>query len=314
MMESTAVTNKIKGCLYGQAIGDALGLGTEFMSKDEVLRHYPNGLSRYEDMIQDYHRRKWAKGAWTDDTDMMLCILDAFDGKEFNIRQVAKNFKGWADGNPVDIGSHTRNVLFMKDYVEVPVDYARLFWEISGCQCAANGAVMRTSVVGCEKNNVVSQAEQIAKLTHFDPRCVGSGVIVSEIIHYLIWENRQLSYDEIQEIGARYDNRIAEWIKKAYKGSIEDLDLENPYEMGYTLRTLGAGLWAYFHADDFDAGLLPIVNEGGDADTNGAVAAAILGAKYGYSAIPVYYIDNLHNKSEFDRKIDSFILKLTKKF
>lgn len=51
------------GCLYGQAIGDALGLGTEFLNKDDVLKHYPNGLSRYEDIIQDAHRRRWHKGA-----------------------------------------------------------------------------------------------------------------------------------------------------------------------------------------------------------------------------------------------------------
>ena len=71
--------NRIKGCLYGQAIGDALGLGSEFMSKDEVRKNYPNGLKNYDQIIQDAHRRRWAKGAWTDDTDMMLCILEGFD-------------------------------------------------------------------------------------------------------------------------------------------------------------------------------------------------------------------------------------------
>ena len=55
--------DRMAGCLYGQAVGDALGLGTEFLSKDEISKYYPQGLSRYEQFIQDKHRSKSIKGA-----------------------------------------------------------------------------------------------------------------------------------------------------------------------------------------------------------------------------------------------------------
>ena len=81
------------------------------------------------------------------------------------------------------------------------------------------------------------------------------------------------------------------------------LDLDETYSIGYTLRTLSAALWCYWHSQSFEEGLLSVVNEGGDADTNGAIAGAILGAKFGFSSIPDYYIDNLYNEEAYLSKI-----------
>lgn len=303
-----SIKDKMSGCLYGQAISDALGLGSEFMNKDEVSKNYPGGLKNYDQIIQDDHRRRWAKGAWTDDTDMMLCILEGFENGLFNIHRVASNFKDWFNGTPMGIGSHTYKVLCLGDYVEQPEMCSKLWWDLSRQQSAANGALMRTSVVGLAKNEIEEEAEAICKLTHYDPRCVGSCVIASSIIHNLVWHDRQLSYDEIKDIAQRYDNRILEWVDAAYNSSdISILDLDETYSIGYTLRTLSAALWCYWHVSSFEEGLLAIVNEGGDADTNGAIACAILGAKFGYSSIPSYYVENLHNRDVYNQKITSFI-------
>lgn len=296
------------GCLYGQAIGDALGLGSEFMSEDEVNNNYPDGLKHYSQIIQDAHRRRWSKGAWTDDTEMMLCILGGFENGRFNIQDVASNFKDWFNGSPMGIGSHTYKVLSMGDYVEQPEMCSKLWWDLSRQQSAANGALMRTSVVGLANNNVIEQAEAICKLTHYDPRCVGSCVIAVSIIHNLVWHDRQLSYDEIRDIAQRYDNRILEWVDAAYNSTdISMLDLDETYSIGYTLRTLSAALWCYWHSPSFEEGLLSVVNEGGDADTNGAIACAILGAKFGYTSFPSCYVENLHNQAIYHQKITAFI-------
>ncbi|MDE5724466.1 MAG: ADP-ribosylglycohydrolase family protein [Duncaniella sp.] len=306
------IKDKMLGCLYGQAIGDALGLGSEFMSKDEVCKNYPHGLYGYDQIIQDSHRRRWKKGAWTDDTDMMLCILSAFENGKFNIHKAANNFKEWFNGKPMGIGRHTFKVLCMGDYVEQPEMCSKLWWDLSRQQSAANGALMRTSVVGLAKDEIEGQAEAICKLTHYDPRCVGSCVIAVSIIHNLVWHDRQLSYDEIKDIAQRYDNRILEWVDAAYNSSdISMLDLDETYSIGYTLRALSAALWCYWHSPSFVDGLLSVINEGGDADTNGAITCAILGAKFGCSSIPTYYIENLNNHALYYRKMTSFINLIT---
>ena len=40
-------TDKFKGVLFGQAIGDALGLGTEGMTTEDMAWKYPNGIQHY---------------------------------------------------------------------------------------------------------------------------------------------------------------------------------------------------------------------------------------------------------------------------
>jgi ADP-ribosylglycohydrolase len=91
------VIDRFRGCIYGQAIGDALGLGTEFMTDEDIAWKYPHGLQHYKQIYQDRHRKRRKIGDWTDDTDMMLCIADAvIEDKGVNFYNIARHFKDWA--------------------------------------------------------------------------------------------------------------------------------------------------------------------------------------------------------------------------
>lgn len=307
MTNNERIADKMEGCLLGQAIGDALGLGSEFMSKSQVVRTYPDGLRRYAQIIRDSHRRRWPRGAWTDDTDMMLCIMDAFTDGHFDPHAVALNFKKWFDSKPSDMGRHTFNVLYFDGYVDDPVYTAEKVWTLNHRRSAANGAIMRTSVLGLPHGISNEEIESVCRLTHPDPRCIGSCVIVSRIINRHIWLDADTTLDQAIEIAEHYDSRIREWLELAHDGQLSELRLDGPDGMGYTLRTLGAALWAYWHSGSFTHGLVDIVNQGGDADTNGAVTAAILGAKFGASGIPDYYIRDLNNSDKYLLRIRQFI-------
>ena len=46
------IMDKIRGVIFSQAIGDALCLATEFILKEEVESHYPDGVHSYSDYNQ----------------------------------------------------------------------------------------------------------------------------------------------------------------------------------------------------------------------------------------------------------------------
>lgn len=304
--------DRIKGLFFGQAIGDALGLGTEFMSKSQVKENYPDGLQDYGQIVQDKHRSRWTGGAWTDDTDQFLCICDAIlEDKVVSEIAFARKLRQWSLGGPMGIGMTVYKVVNLPQFTQFPHRAAELVWKMSGKKNAANGAIMRTSLLGAwefwDHEKVVDNTEKIAKVTHYDPRCVGSSVIITSLISKMLSSGKSLSTDEIIAISDRYDDRIRPFVEVAFSGDIAGLQLDEKESMGYTLKTLSAALWAYFHAESFYDGLHKVIHEGGDADTNAAVACSLLGVKFGYEAIPKYLIEGLGDKELLEEKVDGFL-------
>ena len=62
------MTATLRDCVYGQAIGDALGVPFEFRPRDSY---------ECSDMIGNGAHRQPA-GTWSDDTSMVLAICDSY--------------------------------------------------------------------------------------------------------------------------------------------------------------------------------------------------------------------------------------------
>lgn len=321
--------DKIRGVLFGQAIGDALGFGTEFLSKSEVNSIYPDGLTNYSQIrffskitnqFEPLDDWRWQPGDWTDDTDQMICILDSLLAvQQINLQDIATRLKHWAVTDGFGIGGTVYRVVHDPEFVENPHGVAQQVWESKGKESAANGAVMRTSVLGIwqypDPQKIRWNAEQICKLTHPDPRCIASCIAVCLTISELIQgvSNIEALVDRVASDVKIFHPEIEDCFKQAKESSLEMLRLDeglNHYEsfnIGYTLKTLKAAFWALLHAQTFREGILAIINEGGDADTNGAVAGALLGAKFGYSGIESTWIDGLVHKESLEQKVEQLI-------
>lgn len=66
---------------------------------------------------------------------------------------------------------------------------------------------------------------------------------------------------------------------------------ENP--SGYIVDTLQAVFQSLFATECFEDCLIDVVNRGGDADTTGAIAGMLAGARYGLAAIPRRWLRGL---------------------
>jgi ADP-ribosyl-[dinitrogen reductase] hydrolase len=64
----------------------------------------------------------------------------------------------------------------------------------------------------------------------------------------------------------------------------------------YVVDTLQTVLHFYFNSGNFADCVVQTVNQGGDADTTGAMAAMLAGASYGLDAIPKKWLSRLDPK------------------
>lgn len=192
------------------------------------------------------------------------------------------------------------------------LEASRAAWEDAGGKAAGNGAVMRCAPLAIRwrqddaalvRNTVVSAA-----VTHWDARCVWSAVFVNLAIASLLREPpdgalqlveraeraRETLGDVLAPFGA--DASVPAAVTKALDvadvTAPEEIGLDG-WDMGYTLKAMQVALWCARRASDFEEALIAVVNAGGDTDTNGAVAGAVLGARFGLEAIPTRWRDRV---------------------
>jgi len=287
--DRTLLVDRILGCIFGGALGDSVGLLAEFMTRETAYYFYEEPLT-FTQAIPDRHRSRWIPGDWTDDTDQLLLILDALlktGGKE-NPKKFARDLLNWMEGGVPEhgdnagsgLGQHTYNVLKHPFFLDDPHRASYEVWDKGGRVSAANGAVMRTCVTGIpffwDLQTVMDNARSYGKVTHFDPRCLSSVVAASSIVAMMLQ-----GFDTTSEKGIEAIIAVAQKHAEAELSDATHLDefrqllstkslrafsLDAGKAIGYTYKTLGAGIWA-LRQNNFEAAVTALTLEAGDSDT-----------------------------------------------
>ena len=141
---------------------------------------------------------------------------------------------------------------------------------------------------------LVRDSATMCAITHFDPLCRWASVTLAATVAGLLLDESPLRLDDLASAlaGDGAPDEIVGVVRMAAVADIDGLQLATR-PRGHVLRTLGAGLWASVVPADFESGLIAIVSEGGDADTNGAVAGAVAGAWFGAAVIPERWLESV---------------------
>ena len=73
---------------------------------------------------------------------------------------------------------------------------------------------------------------------------------------------------------------------------------------------MAAGLYGLRSQQSFERTITELVEQGGDADTNGAVCGAVLCARIGYAALPSAWIEQLPYRAWLDAHVEVLLAQL----
>ena len=286
--------DKMRGALYGVAIGDALGGPLEFMNAEQIKQKYGG---RVTEMVGG----GWLSltpGETTDDTAMIHAVCEGImENSSAPIEAIGRRFIEWVNTAPKDIGmTCARSVSTARENLAAGMA-AETAWDAAGKRTAkencnhsgGNGALMRTigtALAYEDEDDRANYTTRIAEMTHCDD-------LSSDICRYYADAVHHFIKDE-QDAGVRTLDAMA--VEYGFSSRV------NP--SGWVQDNMECAYFAFVKEADFENVLIEAVNLGGDADTIGAIAGGVAGAYYGYDAIPQRWIDVL--PQDIRARLDAF--------
>ncbi len=284
-------SQKAKGAFYGTLIGDALGAPVEFKRRGQ--------FPWVSDMLPCMHFQL-EPGSFTDDGSLMLCLAAALIHSEgtYDPYTALCHYLEWlrkgymsVNGRMFDVGNTTERALtrfsMNGDIVANTTD--------DDIQ-AGNGSLMRIAPIPILFGHDLVQTWRIAADESATTHACASA----------IWCCRLWSVLTALAIQGQTKEKLLAYVKSVgdaprpceviTRCGFLKATRETVGSSGWVVDSVSASLWAFFTTDTFEAGLIEIVNLGGDADTNGAVFGTLAGAFYGYDAIPERWMTALQQK------------------
>lgn len=322
---------RVRGCLLGGAVGDALGAEPEFMGLDEIREAFgPAG-------VRDYAVAYGRRGAITDDTQMTL-----FSAEGLIRAWVRGRLKGVVSIPSVVRHAYlrwllTQGVAPLPGSMEVGQDgwlfgvralhsqrapggtclsALELGWDAPAV--AANtskgcGGVMRAAPFGLfpalgDAARVFEVAAECGALTHGHPSgYLTAGHLAATVAGLREGLGLMAALGQADAILQRQEGHGETWrallaaYRLAERGPPSPEALESLGGGWVGEEALAIAVCCALTARDFADGVLRAVNHSGDSDSTGAICGNLLGALWGEAAIPAAWLAELEMRCEIAR-------------
>lgn len=304
--------SRARGCLLGLAVGEALGAplkgrklpAAQFPElNDGPLDMRPGGVIE----------RRAGEIGWA--SDMALCLsnsLREFGG--YDVEETAKTYARWMP-HAAAVPPKIREALDLLSEGRSAELTGRRVWLDSIQNIKDNAALARTAPIGVflvnDRTERIRASFEDTAITHFMPLCqlaaaTFNGIIAASLnapgeridqVELLKLIEAELALAAVT-LGRKEPDWIghtsdaADWLREDIRAAQDpdpmlygpDLHLfASPTQVRVSFRL---ALWELFHAPSVEAGLLDVVNRGGEADINAAITGALLGAAFGDQGFP----------------------------
>ncbi len=308
---------KVYDGIIGLAIGDAIGVPVEFISRQEIAENPVISM-------REFGTHHQPMGTWSDDTSLTLALIDSMiETKSIDYADIMDRFSNWlmysdytATGEVFDIGNSTSRAI---------MNYAR---RVNPLECGGaseydngNGSLMRilpiayflqkqfTSLMDYQMEII----HNISSLTHRHPvSLIGCGIYINIAIRLM--QGERSLYESVEEgiknafeyykRNSWADIRAYERLKELSSFSkLSEIEIESS---GYVVHTLEAALWCLLNTDSYAECVLKAVNLGDDTDTVGAVVGGLAGIYYGADKIPKEWVIVLARRQYIEELCEKF--------
>jgi ADP-ribosylglycohydrolase len=295
---------QFRGCIVGQALGDALGFVVEGQPAAVCRRYVDERLAR--ERLGGLGRGPFPLGQYSDDTQLARELMQSYAARgSFNPGDYARRISAiFSEGRIVGRGRATERAA-ERLARGVP-------WDEAGTPppSAGNGSAMRAGPVGLLFYDDLDDVAQVAReqgfTTHRDDRCSAGAVAIAGAVALAL---REGSVERLDFIG-----RLAELIVRIHSpfadalislsgwvglppdeavAHISRVGLERKLDEGWgeiTPFVMPSVLWSLYSflasPEDYWRTIRTAIAVGGDVDTTAAMAGAISGAHLGLDAVP----------------------------